>query len=232
MRILLCDDEANFLNVLCAHVQEYMNNHYVSCDITSTTNPAEVISSHDTYSLAFLDIQMDDIDGLSLAKELKKRNSKLVLFFVTNYKEYQDDAMDLRAFRYFDKPFDPQRLYSGLDKAMEYISESYIDLFVHKDGYHHRLLVDDIRYVMRENRKVVVVTSTDQITTTENFDYICQQLPNVFFYSVHKSFHVNLHYVKKYAYSELILDDGTRIPISSRRQAEFRKFWFEYLRRR
>ena len=65
MRILLCDDELNFLNALHAHVQEYMNNHYVSCDITSTTNPVEIISSQDTYDLAFLDIQMDDIDGLS-----------------------------------------------------------------------------------------------------------------------------------------------------------------------
>ena len=66
------------------------------------------------FDLAFLDIQMDEVNGITLAKELKKRNSKIALFFVTNYDEYQDDAMDVNAFRFFSKPFDVGRLYSGL----------------------------------------------------------------------------------------------------------------------
>ena len=179
MHILLCDDEVQFLNTLYAYVQEYMKNHYVSCDIKCTTDPLEIMSSKEAYDLAFLDIQMDNVSGLSLAKELKKRNSKLALFFVTNYKEYQDDAMDLHAFRYFDKPFDPQRLYSGLDKAMEYISEAYIDLYVNADGCQQHILVDDIVYVMRENRKNTVITTKGAYITQENYDSLCESIPRI-----------------------------------------------------
>ncbi len=86
-------------------------------------NPVEIRESGERFDLAFLDIQMEEVDGIALAKELRRRNGRMALFFVTNYAEYQDDAMDLQAFRFFEKPFDVIRLYAGLDKAMEYISE-------------------------------------------------------------------------------------------------------------
>ena len=68
--------------------------------------------------------------------------------------------------------------------------------------------------------------------TNENYDALCEKLPPLFFYPVHKSYFVNLHYVQKYSYSELILINSDRVPIAPRKQSAFHKFWFEYLRRR
>lgn len=232
MRILICDDEADYLDQLNIHINEYMRNHFIECNITVTQQPMSIIHSDAFFDLAFLDIQMEQIDGISLAKELKQRNNKLALFFVTNYYEYQDDAMDLQAFRYFEKPFDVNRLYAGLDKAMEYIDGAYVDVFLSGDGVQRRILVDDIMYVMRDNRRVVIVTKDGSFTVKESFEDCCINLPSLFFYKVHNSFFVNLHYVNEYSYSELILSNGERISIASRKQASFRKFWFEYLRRR
>lgn len=232
MKILICDDELHYLTQLNTHVSEYMKNRFIDCDITATTDPQSIVNSDKAFDLAFLDIQMDLVDGISLAKVLKQRNTKLALFFVTNYNEYQDDAMDLQAFRYFSKPFNVERLYSGLDKAMEYIDGAYVDIFLYTNGTQKRILVDDIIYVMRDNRKVVMVTKYENIITRESFDECCDILASTFFYQVHNSFVVNLHYVDVYSYSELILNTGERIPIASRKQASFRKFWFEYLRRR
>lgn len=232
MRILICDDEPCYLEELYTHVREYMKNRFIDCEIVKTTDPMSVAESDDRFDLAFLDIQMSRLDGISLARELRRRNSKLALFFVTNYDEYQDDAMDLRAFRYFEKPFNVNRLYAGLDKAMEYIDGAYVDIFMSSNGTQSRILVDDIMYVMRDNRHVVMVTVHGSFITRESFDGWCSRLPALFFYQVHNSFLVNLHYVMTYSYSELVLTDETRISIASRKQAAFRKYWFEYLRRR
>lgn len=232
MNILICDDETVFLESLRAHIQAYMKNHFIPCHIFATTDAKEVLNSNESYTLAFLDIQMEQLDGISLAKELKRRNGKVAIFFVTSYCEYQDDAMDLNAFRYFEKPFDVNRLYSGLDKAMEYIDGAYIDLFLYDQKAQKRILVDDILYVMRDNRRVIMTTQDHSFSTRESFDDWCKKLPNLFFYQVHKSFLVNLHYVNKYAYTELYLTNGVRIPIATRKQAGFHKYWFEYLRRR
>lgn len=232
MKILICDDEVQYLDDLRIHVQEYMNNRFIEYEITAVTDPRQAAAENTRFDLAFLDIQMEGMDGIALAKELKKRNSKIALFFVTNYDEYQDDAMDLQAFRYFSKPFDKGRLYSGLDKAMEYIDGAYVDIFLYGDNAQQRILIDDILYITRENRKVVVKTIYQAITIREGFDELCEKMPPLFFYQVHKSYFVNLHYVKQYTYSELFLTDGTRIPIAPRKQSLFHKYWFEYLRRR
>ena len=232
MNILICDDEELMLETLQAHIQEYMKNRFIPCDIYATSNPKTILKNQEVYTLAFLDIQMDGLDGISLAKELKRRNGKVVIFFVTAYREYQDDAMDLQAFRYFEKPFDVNRLYAGLDKAMEYIDGAYVDFFLYNQKAQRRILVDDVLYVTRENRRVLLVTQDNRIYTHEGFDDWCKKLPNLFFFPVHKSFLVNLHYVNRYAYTELYLTNGDRIPIAPRRQAEFHKCWFDYLRRR
>lgn len=232
MRILICDDEVKYLKDLKIHIEEYMNNRFIKYTIDSTTDPSGVLNSECVYDLVFLDIQMNEIDGISLAKELKLRNGKVVIFFITSYNQYQDDAMDVRAFRFFEKPFNPKRLYSGLEKAMEYIDESYVDFYLYSDKSQCRVLVDDVAYIELRNRKTIINTIHDQYITGNKFDEFCKSLPGSFFYQVHKSFFVNLHYVDRYNYTELILNNGERIPIASRKQADFHKFWFQYLRRR
>lgn len=97
---------------------------------------------------------------------------------------------------------------------------------------HEKVCADDILYVNIENRKTVLHTLNGTYITREPFDFWKDTLQNTYFYTVHKSFIVNLHHVTKYNYSELYLHDSIRIPIAPRRQKDFRKFWFEYLRRR
>jgi two-component system LytT family response regulator len=232
MRILICDDEVKYVNELKVHVQEYMKNHFIQCSIEASSSPKEFLKKNRTYDLVFLDIQMPEINGLEIAHKLKERNSKVVIFFVTAYNKYQDDAMDLQIFRFFEKPFDVKRLYSSLDKAMEYIDGSYVDVFVQNNTEHIRILVDDIIYIKRDNRKNYLFTKDNTFVIRESIMEWNNRLPTTFFYLVHKSFLVNLHYVTKYNYTELFLNETIRVPIASRKQAEFHKFWFDYLIRR
>lgn len=232
MRILICDDDVKYVNDLKVHVQEYMKNHFIQCSIEASSSPKEILKKNRAYDLVFLDIQMPEINGLEIAHRLKQRNSKVVIFFVTAYNKYQDDAMDLQIFRFFEKPFDVKRLYSSLDKAMEYIDGSYVDVFVQNNTEHTRILVDDIIYLKRDNRKNYLFTKENTYVIRESIMEWNNKLPTTFFYLVHKSFLVNLHYVTKYNYSELFLNQTIRVPIASRKQAEFHKFWFDYLMRR
>lgn len=232
MKILICDDELKYLSDLKLHVEQYMNNRFAKFTIDATTSSNEIFYNNSSYDLVFLDIEMDEINGISLAKELKKRNNKVVIFFITAYNGYQDDAMDLRAFRFFEKPFNVDRLYSGLDKAMEYIDESYVDIYLYDNQMQKRILIDNIIYIKSESRKIIIVTTEGEFFTREGFLYWNEVLPTSFFYQVHKSFLVNLHHIDIYKYTELYLNNNDRIPIAPRKQSAFHKYWFEYLRRR
>lgn len=106
MRILICDDEVRYIQPLRKCLEQYMAEHNIPSEITETVAPQKILLSKEVYDIAFLDIQMENVDGLTLAKELRQRNRKTALFFITNYEGYQDNAMDLQALRYFKKPFD------------------------------------------------------------------------------------------------------------------------------
>lgn len=231
LKIAICDDNEKQLNYLKLHIAEYMKTHYIKANFFITTSPNEILESSDIFDFAFLDIQMPEIDGIALAKELRNRNSKVILFFITAFDEYQDEAMDLRIFRFFDKPIDIDRLYLGLDRAMEYLDESYIDVYLENDSKHIKVPVDDIKFIRRENRKNIVFTNNGNYTVRCSFDELINKLPNTFFYLVHKSFYVNLHYITEYSYKEIYIDE-TRISVATRKQADFHKYWFNYVKRR
>lgn len=231
MRILICDDEESYIRPLWECLDTYMKGRNIPCDVTVETQPKRIAALKEVFDIAFLDIQMDELDGLTLARELRKRNRKTALFFVTNFEGYQDSAMDLQALRFFTKPFDRERLISGLDKALEYIDGAYVDIFLYSKGIQQRIAVDDILYLTLERRKVAVQTLQNRYLVTGKLEDWLERFPHTFFRQPHKSFLVNLHHVKQYSYSELSMSDGARIPIAPKKQPEFRSAWFEYIGR-
>ncbi len=232
MKILICDDELYFVKQIKEYISEYFSDKSAKADIDSFSSARDVIYGDKAYDIAFLDIQMKDTDGIDLAKALKERNRRTIIFFITSYKKYQDDAMDVKAFRFFEKPVDKDRLFSGLDKALEVLEKSYIDFFLCSGGEYKKVPLNEVVYVERGNRQVVLVTEKEKYITRETFDHWADTLKNSYFQRVHKSYIVNFHYVTSYKYSELTLLNNIRIPIASHRQSDVRKAWFEYLRRR
>lgn len=234
MHILICDDDAQYAEEVRQHVEQYMRAHSLEPSVFTTTDPRDVLRSNTVYDLAFLDIQMQEVNGISVARELKRRNTKVVLFFITAFSSYQDTAMDMRAFRFFEKPFDPQRLYKGLDRALEYIDKAYVDVYVlvANERVHKRIPINDIVLVKTENRKTYLRTREAEYVTYGSLDEWEGKLATRFFYRVHQSYLINLHYITEYQYTQLFLCDTIRVSIPSRRQTEFRKYWFAYLKRR
>lgn len=232
MNIFLCDDDPVYLQALYDGVSAYMAEHHLPYAITSCTDPAQALSNRSRFDIAFLDIQIGEQNGISVAEALREQNEKLILFFITNFDAYQDDAMDLQAFRFFTKPFSQERLRSGLDKAMEYLDGTQIDLYLSGSDLIRRMLVDDILYLTRSDRNVRLFSQDGPLDLRMRYDDVCAQLPQRFFYPVHKSFFVNVHYIQEYRYTAVTLTDGTRIPVAPRRQSEFHQYWFDYLKRR
>ena len=232
MRILICDDDEDFAVRLKNDIEEYMRSAGVDARIDTVFSSEDSLCASEKYDLAFLDIELGGVNGLALARALKERSERIILFFVTAFGRYHDDAMDVRAFRFFEKPIDPERLRAGLDRAMEYLDETQIDVYVTGTGRSDRIAANDILYINRANRRVLVKTKTGALFSTEPFEAICEKLPQMYFYLIHRSFLINLHYVETYSYDEVRMDDGAILSVASRRQTDFRRRWIEYLRRR
>ena len=68
--------------------------------------------------IALLDINMPEIDGLTLAARVKELRPDIAIIFLTGYSEYAVDAFGLHASGYLLKPVSPERLAAEIDYAM------------------------------------------------------------------------------------------------------------------
>jgi two-component system LytT family response regulator len=57
---------------------------------------------------------MPGLDGIYVGNELKKKEKDIIIFIITSYSEYLDEAMRFHVFRYLSKPIDRQRLFRSL----------------------------------------------------------------------------------------------------------------------
>lgn len=229
---LICDDEQSCVDDVILYLRNYCAERNITCYYKSFNNGTDAINDDGYYDIAFLDIEMGDISGLELASALKEKNKNIIIFFITNYEKYIDDAMDLFALRYLVKPINHIRFYSGLDKTLDLINEDVIEFFVKDLKKLVKINANEILYVETMSHKTKVVTTKNIYYSSNLIDYWNKTLTHSSFFRIHKSYIVNLDYVNEYQRAEVKLTNGEIIPVSYRTQSNFRKYFLEYLSRR
>ena len=229
---LICDDEQKYIDQVLRCLEEYCFDNNLLFNADSFTDGVQAIKSQKTYNIAFLDIEVGNISGLDIAKSLKNKNKNVIIFFITAYEKYIDDAMNLFALRFIKKPIDNARLYSGLDKAISLINEDEISFYLKDSGTIINVMAKEIMYIEIGDHKTIVVTENKSYYSKEKLDYWEQKLTNICFCRPHKSFIINMEYIDKYQRNEVTLKKGKIIPIAYRKQKEFGKTFWNYLRRR
>lgn len=232
MNVLICDDEINNITDIKNHVSLFMKEHNLPVTFFEFTSGEEAIKDKIKYDIAFMDIEMDGLNGIDTAKELKKINNNIVIFIITAYDKYLDDAMDLNILRYLCKPLNVERLYKGLEKALELIDNTLIDFYLKKDNSLMQVPISSIIYIEIENRGTKIVTDENTYYSKESIKYWREKLIQSYFYSVHSSFIINMNYITNYKRDELVLNKEYVIPISYRKQAEYRKIFLQFMENR
>lgn len=157
MKMAICDDLTECrLSVKC-YAGEYFKLRHIECSIDEFKTGDDLLKSDEIYDILFLDIELGDLNGIAIAKEIQKKYKNTVILVVTAYHQYLDDAMDIQVTRYIDKPATQSRIFSALDKALSVINESVITLHI-KDNQVARLKVSDIIYAEAKLKGVFIYT--------------------------------------------------------------------------
>lgn len=228
MRIAICDDIAEYrLSIRCC-AEEYFKLHQIECSFDVFQTGADLLNSDTSYDILFLDIELGDANGIAVAKEIQQKHKKTVIFIVTAYQKYLDDAMDLNVFRYIDKPIKAQRIYNGLEKAIDTINNSEITFKTREDGI-VTLWKNDIVFVEIARKKVYVNTSEKQYITRGPMDYFKNNLTAAYFAVPHSSYVVNFNYVKNFQRDKMVLKTGHTISIAPKKQTEIKKKFMRFI---
>lgn len=213
MRIAICDDEEMYRVQLKSVLDKILVNADYEIETFADGNRLEEAYSEAPYDLVLLDIEMPAVDGITLARRLRARSEKVFIVFLTGHVEYALEGYEVNALRYLTKPVDTDKL----KEVIRYVQDkqgSGRQIIVKEDG--EQLLIDiaDVMYMESMNQNVRIVTTKGEHVIRYNIGDFEQQLAGDGFFRIHRGYLVALAKVKKLAKSDVIMEDGTALPVS------------------
>jgi two-component system LytT family response regulator len=182
--------------------------------IASCKNAAEAIFllQDNEVDVFFLDINMPEITGLSLAKII---NQKSQIIFTTAYREYAIDGFILNVVDYLLKPISFDRFLQAVQKvAQSEIIENNTDfMFVRSDRKMVKIDFNTILYIESLSDYVKIFTSEKTIVVRETITSLEEKLPVKKFIRIHRSFIISLQNITLYT-NEFIEINQKALPIS------------------
>ena len=217
---VIVDDEPVARAILTSFVAKIPNLELVK----SCKNAMEAfdVANKQSIDIFFLDINMPDISGLSLAKSINK-NSKII--FTTAYREYAIDGFNLQALDYLLKPISFDRFLQAINKYFEGTSymgreiktaETFVKndfIFVRSDRKMVKINFDEIMFIESLSDYIKIHLVANTITTRETISNIETKLPTKNFLRIHRSYIVNLKKMSSYT-NEYIEIGKKAFPIS------------------
>lgn len=163
------------------------------------------------YDILLLDIEMGAMDGVTMAKELRKSNDTVQIIFITGYSDYISEGYEVAALHYLMKLVKEEKLCLVLDRAAEKLAKNERVLNFEVSGEMVRVPIYQIRYADVIGNYVTVHALTD-VTVKMTLGELEKQLDERF-YRVGRSALVNLTQISRVTRAEIRLNDGTAIPL-------------------
>ncbi|HNP20379.1 MAG TPA: LytTR family DNA-binding domain-containing protein [Fulvivirga sp.] len=233
MKIALIDDE----NAVRATIKSVIEYYFKEAEIKEAGGVEEGLKLLADYNpdLLFLDIEMDDGTGFDLLTRCLSLKAKVV--FVTAHDGYAVKAFKFSALDYLLKPINPEEIKEAVIKAKDEAAGETpkIDSFLYNwnEGELKRIVLSDLSSIhVVELNEIIRCQSVNNYThfyltegrelvisiTLKHYDEL---LTNDGFFRVHQSHIINLNYLRQFSKKdggEIILKDGTVIPVSSRKK--------------
>lgn len=187
-------------------------------------------SQTEPYQLYIFDIELSEINGLELAKELRKNDEKALFVFLTSHTEYVMEVFDVITFDYILKPITEEKLEAVLVKAMRHLEMLKQDFVFQFCKSHFRIDCKDILYFEKNGRQVVIHTISERYRTNMTIPELWEQLDEKVFSHIRISYIVNLRHVKAIEGNKVILDNGECLYIARSHKQELREKHIEYIK--
>ncbi len=221
MKIAICDDREDDRCALKALLEAYED-----FEIREYGSGKSLCGDMDYIrecGIVFLDINMDGMDGLEAARQIKAECPKVHIVLVTAYVNYALDGYKVKASRFLLKDDLEQTLQECMDDIQREIQrEERVVEFGFVEG-NVRLRVDDIIYIETSRHKNVFYTQGQTFSIYKKMDELEEELKGMGFVRIHQSFLINMKYIEKISSYVMILTTGKEISVPKSRYPDVKR---------
>jgi len=226
-RLAICDDSPQDRHTMHELVQRYLDSKGDLAKVDLYESCAALLDSGKKYDLALLDIVMKGISGIEAAGLLAKQETAIILMSSTN--SYAAESYDVNALHYLVKPVSSDKLFAALDKFFLNAGKEK-KLYFRQNRMNDAIPLGDVLWIEAGDHKSVIHARYGDIQTSTRFSNLCEQLRenNAGFVRPIRWAMVALREIAMIPAAELILRDGTKIPVSRSMRQEVKRAYMDY----
>ncbi len=220
INIGICEDEPVMCEYLTKLINEWSQKHSVDIEVDiNVFNSSEEFlfknSSSSVFDVLLLDIQMNKLNGMELAKKIRQDNKKTKIAFITGLKDYVFEGYEVGAIRYILKPITDEKIFELFDEIIKE-KKNEPENFVVLDilGEKQRFLINDIVVITINGHYLQIVTTSNTYEQKGSLKQIREIFDRYGFVLVNRSDYVNPAHIEKITSCECTLDNGINYKVS------------------
>ena len=227
LEITIIENNPNELASLTNSLNLWANENNFHISIYSYDSGEAYFSSKSSHrsNLFLLDIQLDGMNGVEIAKQLRSNKYEGEIIFLTSFREYVFDGYQVHALNYLLKPIDHAALYACLNEITESLKTDFY-VFRYKQDI-IQIAYQDILTFSSSLHNVDILTPNEHFTQYTSLSNVINYLPKQFV-RVHRSYIVNLSHIHKISGNVITLSNRTTVPIGRQYINNIRQTFSEY----
>lgn len=233
LKIGICEDDKTQREYILQQIQSHYDECCQKVKIEAFESSENLMFNYPEelpFDCLILDIKMKKIDGMELAKWIRKKDSSIKIIFLTGDKDYVFDGYKVGAVRYILKPYKKQDLIEALNCVNESINERQIEetVYLSYQGSSLKLVKSDILFVQVKGHYIDIFTKSNQYNYKETLQNIRKTLNFEEFAMANRSVLVNLQHVEKITKTECLMDNGEKLSVSRGCYEDLNKAFIRY----
>lgn len=199
-KIVIVEDEQQHADRLVALLHTYQEKHpSVVFEIKHCNNPHRFLAEYACDAdIIFLDIQMPNIDGMTVAKKIRAVDNRVMLIFTTALAQYAIAGYEVQAFDYILKPLGAEIFDIKLTRALRALNQSHdeewIDISTKAET--RRIPVNQVTYIEVDNHDILIHSRTEVFRHWGSLREYEQKLSGMHFARCNTCYLVNLKFVR------------------------------------
>ncbi|MDO6490993.1 MULTISPECIES: LytR/AlgR family response regulator transcription factor [unclassified Cellulophaga] len=239
IKVVIVEDEFNAQNTL-SKLLKYTQKDIDVIATIDTVNDAILFLNENTPDLVFLDIELIGGNAFTILDALDKISFRII--FTTAYDDFAIQAIRVDAIDYLLKPIDSDELTACIDRfrtlykqdkkvlSLEMkiqdleTKDEHKNLLIKTTQEQHILPLNDIIRCQSDGSYTIFYTADKKIMSARNLKYYENILSEQIFVRVHQSHLININYIESIVLNNILLKDGEKIPLASRKKSYLKQF--------
>lgn len=232
LTIAICDDEQTDINYLNMLVNHWADDRGFAVHIKTFVSAESFLFTYEenkSFDILLLDIEMGTMNGVELAKQIRKENEAMQIIFITGFPDFMVEGYEVSALHYLLKPVNESKFFEVLDKAQKGLYQKQKSIIITVDGQSFRIPIGDIMFCESYAHITVITTKRNSYQVRRSISELKNQLGETFILC-HRSYLVGINHIRRISKTDILLDNDFIIPLSRRLYNEVNQAFIRYFK--